>query len=478
MPRLAQLVALLATVLAVASASAAPGAPAAGASARAYAIKVAVPAGEGGGTREVSAPPDSVQFGGGFTYPSDGTIVSTGPVTASVTANAGESTATASASSEVGSISLFGGEVTIETVTGRATASANAGEASGSIAGSAVIGLVVGGVPVETSGGQVPLGDWGYADVLVEGTAPTDDGHRGFVTALDINLTADHGGLPAGSEILVGYAEAAATAAAPPPLPPPTTTTVTPPTSTQGTAGATASRTAPQARKPRRGRPSTTVPPIVRRPLPSLVPKLTRKGYVFPVYGPASFVDTFGAPRAAVGWHHGQDIFAPRGAPVLAVAEGTVFSVGWNDVGGNRLWLRDREGNEFYYAHLAAFSPLAVDGARVQAGDVLGFIGNTGDAEGTPPHTHFEIHPVGLLALGYDGVINPYSYLLAWRRLEDVRFIAGASWVPSLAEASTAPSPGAYLLFSADISTADGLRPRDLAQVMDEQPSAEAAASS
>ena len=61
-------------------------------------------------------------------------------------------------------------------------------------------------------------------------------------------------------------------------------------------------------------------------------------GYVFPVYGPASFGDTFGAPRGDVsgGWHHGEDIFAPLGTPLLAVADGTVFSVGWNDIGGWR----------------------------------------------------------------------------------------------------------------------------------------------
>ena len=60
---------------------------------------------------------------------------------------------------------------------------------------------------------------------------------------------------------------------------------------------------------------------------------------------------------------------------------GTVFSVGWNDLGGYRLWLRDRQGNQFYYAHLSAFSPLAVDGTEVRAGDVIGFVGNTGDAQ-------------------------------------------------------------------------------------------------
>ena len=72
---------------------------------------------------------------------------------------------------------------------------------------------------------------------------------------------------------------------------------------------------------------------------PDITPKLTAGGYVFPVYGPSSFGDTFKAPRGDVsgGWHHGDDIFAPLGAPLLAVASGTVFSVGWNRIGGNRL---------------------------------------------------------------------------------------------------------------------------------------------
>ena len=95
---------------------------------------------------------------------------------------------------------------------------------------------------------------------------------------------------------------------------------------------------------------------------PTVTPKLTSGGYVFPVYGPSGYGDTFGAPRGDVsgGWHHGDDIFAPLGAPILAVASGTVFSVGWNEIGGWRLWLRDSGGNEFYYAHLSAYTSLAV----------------------------------------------------------------------------------------------------------------------
>lgn len=203
---------------------------------------------------------------------------------------------------------------------------------------------------------------------------------------------------------------------------------------------------------------------------PSLaLPPLTAGGYVFPVYGPAAFVDTFGAPRSTVSWHHGEDIFAPLGAPVLAVADGTVFSVGWNDVGGNRLWLRDRAGNEFYYAHLSAFSTLAVNGAQVVAGAVLGFVGTTGDAQGTPPHLHFEIHPVGLLALGYDGVVRPHDYLRAWQRLEDVPFgTAALVFSARGGRLSSAPQPGAILLGASDISSATGLEPGAVRRALDE----------
>jgi murein DD-endopeptidase MepM/ murein hydrolase activator NlpD len=182
---------------------------------------------------------------------------------------------------------------------------------------------------------------------------------------------------------------------------------------------------------------------------------------VFPIWGPASFGDSFGAFRGNVSgnWHHGEDIVATHGAPLLAVADGTLFSVGWNDIGGWRLWLRDAQGNQFYYAHLSAYSSLAVEGATVKAGDVIGFVGTTGDADGTPPHLHFEIHPAALLGLGYDGVINPYGYLLAWRRVADASF----DWTP---KPGKVPQPGVVLLDADDISTASGLDPIALTGLM------------
>ena len=201
-------------------------------------------------------------------------------------------------------------------------------------------------------------------------------------------------------------------------------------------------------------------------PLDNGTPTLSGGPYVFPVIGTVAFSDTWGAPRATVAWHHGVDIFAPAGTPVVAVADGTLFSVGWNRVGGRRLWLRDRQGNWFYYAHLSGFSPLAVEGARVWAGAVVGYVGTTGDAVGTPPHLHFEVHPVSLLSLGYDGAVNPFPYVSAWPRLQRglEQPAAGATGASG---AAGAPTPGAILLGFTDISTTSGLASAPLAESID-----------
>lgn len=169
------------------------------------------------------------------------------------------------------------------------------------------------------------------------------------------------------------------------------------------------------ARMVKRIAPTTTV--HLAAP-PRATAKLARRGYVFPLLGPyPPFSDTFDVPRADTGWHHGDDLFAARGAAVLAVADGVVFSVGWNRIGGWRLWLVDRAGNLFYYAHLARYSRLAVDGRRVKAGQLLGFVGASGDARNTPPHLFFEINPASLRRLGYDGTVDPTPYLRTWREL-------------------------------------------------------------
>jgi murein DD-endopeptidase MepM/ murein hydrolase activator NlpD len=435
-------VGFLASLVLLATTSAGAGwlhSQASGATARAFAIRVVVPDQAGASTPTVSAPDDAVVFSGGFDYNG---VVTTGSANASVSA-VSQPSASASASAEVSGLNVFAGEIVASSIVAQAHANARAGAANGDINGSAVTGLVALGQSV--SSGTVSLADWGSLTAVAGGASGSAaTGYRGSVTALEIRLTAEHGGLPAGTTILVGYAEVAAQAA-PPEAP------VGPPRKPKGALG-------PKAQAPE---PAPGFPPV-RQP-PEITPKLTAGGYVFPVYGPSSFIDTFGAARGDVssGWHHGDDIFAPLGAPVLAVASGTVFSVGWNKIGGNRLWLRDGQGNLFYYAHLSAFTPLAVNGNKVNAGDVVGFIGNTGDAQGTPFHLHFEIHPVSLLGQGYDGAVNPTSYLLAWKHLQDVSFEGGDAWAP-LNSIANAPKPGAILLAATDISIADGLDPGSL----------------
>jgi murein DD-endopeptidase MepM/ murein hydrolase activator NlpD len=399
-----------------------------------------------------------------FSYPEDGSIVRV----QSVAARSWAAGVNAQARSDLRAVSLFGGEITMDAVVARTVASSRTGEES--FPGTAVTNLTVLGQAVAPAPDlRVPLSDWGHLTLLQERSQSAEAGTvRGWVTVVDVRLDADHAALPIGTRILVGYAEASASSPEPTvavkaatarqesiPEQKPVVTQPVPPTSRRGL-GLPADMP----------RPGTTGPSPLVQIAPKVTKRLTAAGYVFPVYGPSGFSDSFGAPRATTVWHHGQDIFAALGAPVLAVADGTVFSVGWNRVGGNRLWLRDRAGNEFYYAHLAAFSPLAVDGGRVVAGDVIGFVGNTGDAETTPYHLHFEIHPSSLLFLGYDGVVNAYPYLRAWQHAKDVDFPSAAVWAPTLRATGRAPAAGAILLQSSDISVASGLDPGSLAQAI------------
>jgi murein DD-endopeptidase MepM/ murein hydrolase activator NlpD len=137
------------------------------------------------------------------------------------------------------------------------------------------------------------------------------------------------------------------------------------------------------------------------------------------VAGEHNFVDTFGAPRSDVPVHVGNDVFATFGTPVVAVADGRVYRVGTLKISGNRLWLRDKKGFRYFYAHLSDFAAAAYNGADVHAGEVIGFVGNTGDAEPTPPHLHFEVHmPDG-------AVVDPYPYLRKW----DASGVTSASWL-------------------------------------------------
>ena len=115
-----------------------------------------------------------------------------------------------------------------------------------------------------------------------------------------------------------------------------------------------------------------------------------------------SFIDSWGAPRHQ-GAHQGVDMMAATGTPNVAVVSGDVtFKEGGTS--GLGAYLHGDDGNLYYYFHLSAYE----GGARhVSQGEVIGYVGNTGDARYTAPHTHFEIHPGGGAA------VNPYPSVAA-----------------------------------------------------------------
>jgi murein DD-endopeptidase MepM/ murein hydrolase activator NlpD len=281
----------------------------------------------------------------------------------------------------LGSVSLFGGVVT----------AANIAATHGK---GVVSGVKIYGSPVALRAGRpVQIGGWG--EVTLQKTV-------GRLTGpLVVQLLAAHHSLPAGTTIALAFG--ASPKAGHESKPGHHTSGGTQQTG-QGGQG-----TKHHKQKSKVAQPLTAVPELGFKP----------SHYVFPVDGGASYVDTYGADRSDIydGWHHGDDLFAPLGTPVVAVARGKLSLVGWNQLGGWRLWLTDTKGNSFYYAHLAGYARWILKHHQVRAGQVLGFLGRTGDAFTTTPHLHFEIHPHQPLYvnLGYDGAVDPTTYLRKWR---------------------------------------------------------------
>ena len=156
-------------------------------------------------------------------------------------------------------------------------------------------------------------------------------------------------------------------------------------------------------------RPSTTT--TTTTTLPTTTTTTTPSdGYdndgVCPVQGPNTFVDTWGAPRSGGRTHQGVDLLAERGTPVSAIHEGVLFRVDVGGLGGLYIWLRAPWGDEYYYAHLEDFAPGAVPGKWVSQGEVIGFVGTSGNSPDYIPHLHFEYHPGGGRA------VNPYPLAL------------------------------------------------------------------
>ncbi len=474
----ASLVLMLALCAAIVGvAGAAPDDPAAADTTAATALvaSVTLPGQPASSTGQLAAPP-TASAGGPFSYPEDGSALRVGASTASATSQSGTSSSAEGAVRAL-AVSLLGGEIVAESLDLRAGAAAGPAGGTGDIGTSTISGLAVLGQPVTaTAGLQLPLADWGTLEVLGGSSSTSQVAPRsaeGAVTGLRVRLLTEHAGLPAGTELVVGAVTAAAVAVPASTTPPPHGTTVgqaPPKTVIPGRPTPPTHRPTPAPSAPREpGHSIPGAPPELVRSAPEVTARLSQRGYVFPIFGPAAFGDTFGAYRGDVSgkWHHGEDIVAPLGTPILAVADGTLFSVGWNDIGGWRLWLRDDAGNEFYYAHLSAYSPLAVAGRRVKAGDVVGFVGNSGDADGGITHLHFEIHPVDLIRFGYDGVVAPYPFLVAWRRAQDVGFATGRRYASGTVGTPVALArAGAVLLEASDISTQSGLVPGALKRAL------------
>src|SRR5262249_51172157 len=142
---------------------------------------------------------------------------------------------------------------------------------------------------------------------------------------------------------------------------------------------------------------------------------------IFPVVGQATYSDDFGLPRAG-GPHQGIDILAARKAPAVAVEAGKVEFWTTSASAGCMLYLKGQSGTVYQYIHLnndhgkgndnrgkcvpgVAYAPGLADGSWVVAGQQVGFVGDSGDANGIHPHLHFEVHPGGKAA------IDPFTHL-------------------------------------------------------------------
>jgi murein DD-endopeptidase MepM/ murein hydrolase activator NlpD len=143
-----------------------------------------------------------------------------------------------------------------------------------------------------------------------------------------------------------------------------------------------------------------TAPPTTPPPTTPPTPPPSGGGMVCPVPG-STFIDSWGAPRPQ-GWsHQGVDMMASSGTPIVAPVSGVVTHRG-NNVGGLAFHIEGSDGRYYYGAHLSAYGA----SGSVSAGTVIGYVGNTGDAQYTASHLHLEIHIGGV-------AVNPYPYVAA-----------------------------------------------------------------
>jgi peptidoglycan LD-endopeptidase LytH len=162
-------------------------------------------------------------------------------------------------------------------------------------------------------------------------------------------------------------------------------------------------------------------PPRPQVPAPAaprstnLPPDLARRDLLVPVQGiaPEALSDTFDDARGAGRIHDAIDIMAPRNTPVVAVEDGRVAKLFTSDQGGLTIYQFDpTETYSYYYAHLDHYAPGLKEGNRVARGQVIGYVGSTGNASPEGPHLHFAISRLGPDKKWWQGeAINPYPVL-------------------------------------------------------------------
>ena len=152
--------------------------------------------------------------------------------------------------------------------------------------------------------------------------------------------------------------------------------------------------------------PTKRMPPVVvhnpeSRPARDMLPMLGSDSAYFrshplmvPVEGvqPSSLVDTYHEARSGGRIHMATDILAMRGTPVLAAANGRIIKLANGGAGGITIYVADASGRYVqYYAHLMGYAPNVIEGLQVREGDVIGFVGTTGNAPPNTPHLHFQV---------------------------------------------------------------------------------------
>jgi murein DD-endopeptidase MepM/ murein hydrolase activator NlpD len=173
------------------------------------------------------------------------------------------------------------------------------------------------------------------------------------------------------------------------------TSTTTTPTTTAGSGSTGSTTTVPTTS-------GSTAPPVTTTTVTmTTVPTSAPGTRVCPVDGATTFVDSWGAPRPGGRSHSGTDLLAALGTPLVAIEAGYIVNPNWHSAGGRGLYVDGDSGDLWYYAHMDGYASGIVDGARVEAGQRVGYVGQTGNA--TTPHLHLGWQPGG------GALQNPFS---------------------------------------------------------------------